>query len=134
MGFGLPAAIATALARPSDDVILITGDGSFQMCIQELATLKEENLSNLKIFVIDNSSLGLVEQWNKTFENGETLFSDRYNPDFAVLSAAYGLSASEIKSLDSLSRLLDEQTVPDIVILKTQENESVPMNVFNRKK
>ena len=82
MGFGLPAAIGAQLARPDASVINVTGDGSFMMNLQELATLKRYDLP-VKIVLLDNGCLGMVRQWQELFLDkrySETVLSD--NPDF----------------------------------------------------
>ncbi|RKS86976.1 acetolactate synthase large subunit [Orbus hercynius] len=91
MGFGLPAAIGAQIARPDDCVICISGDGSFMMNIQELATIKRRNLP-IKMVLIDNSRLGMVRQWQQLFfkeRYSETDLSD--NPDFLVLASAFNI-------------------------------------------
>jgi acetolactate synthase-1/2/3 large subunit len=70
MGFGLPAAMGAAMGElrrgSQDPVLCITGDGSFQMCIQELATCVHENL-NVKVIIMNNNYLGMVRQWQELF-------------------------------------------------------------------
>ena len=85
MGFGLPAAIGAQLARPDACVVCVTGDGSFMMNIQELATLKRYGIP-VKIVLLDNSCLGMVRQWQELFfaeHYSEVDLSD--NPDFVQL-------------------------------------------------
>ncbi|ETJ49972.1 acetolactate synthase 2 catalytic subunit, partial [Pseudoalteromonas agarivorans] len=87
MGFGLPAAIGAQVARPDDFVITVSGDGSIMMNIQELATIRRNNLP-VKILILDNQRLGMVRQWQELFFEGrysETNLSD--NPDFVQLAA-----------------------------------------------
>ncbi|MDF4825903.1 thiamine pyrophosphate-dependent enzyme, partial [Vibrio parahaemolyticus] len=82
MGFGLPAAMGAAVARPDDQSILITGDGSFMMNVQELGTLKRRQIP-VKIVLLNNQRLGMVRQWQSLFFDGrhsETILDD--NPDF----------------------------------------------------
>ncbi len=93
MGFGLPAAIGAALARPDRDVITISGDGSFLMNVQELATVRRYRIP-LKIVVLDNSALGLVRQWQTLFyerRHSEIDLSD--NPDFVAVAESFGIPA-----------------------------------------
>jgi acetolactate synthase-1/2/3 large subunit len=93
MGFGLPAGIGARLARPDSPVVVVTGDGSVMMNIQELATLKRYQI-DLKIVLLDNASLGMVRQWQELFfeENlSEVELPD--NPDFAALARAFGIDA-----------------------------------------
>jgi acetolactate synthase-1/2/3 large subunit len=92
MGVGLPFAIGAALARPDELVIDFDGDGSFQMTLQELATLKKHNL-NVKIVILNNGFLGMVRQWQDLFHArrySEVYLADS-NPDFAKLAEAYGI-------------------------------------------
>ncbi len=90
MGFGLPAAMGVQLAHPNADVACITGDGSIQMCIQELGTCKQYGLP-LNIISLNNGYLGMVRQWQEFFYQKNYAMS--YNealPDFVKLAEAYG--------------------------------------------
>ncbi|WP_118813370.1 acetolactate synthase 2 catalytic subunit [Haemophilus haemolyticus] len=114
MGFGLPAAIGAKKARPQDEVILVTGDGSLMMNIQELGSIKRGNLP-VKILLLDNQRLGMVRQWQDLFWNkrrSETILDD--NPDFVMLAKAFGIPAERIESADdvdaALNRLLNSKT------------------------
>lgn len=92
MGFGLPGAIGAATARPDRTTLLFTGDGGFQMTLQELGTLAQEKLP-VKIMVMDNNCLGMVRQWQELFFDkryANTLLEE--NPDFVKLAAAYGIA------------------------------------------
>jgi acetolactate synthase-1/2/3 large subunit len=93
MGFGFPAAIGAQFANPGTPVFAIVGDGGFQMCLPELATLRRYGVP-VKVLLIDNQNLGMVRQWQELF------FSERYsatnladNPDFAAIGRAYGIEA-----------------------------------------
>lgn len=93
MGFGLPAAIGVKCARPGAPVVVVTGDGSIMMNIQELSTLRRYGL-DVKVVVLDNSALGMVRQWQEVFF--EENFSEvdlRDNPDFATLARGFGIDA-----------------------------------------
>ncbi|CAK0738728.1 acetolactate synthase/acetohydroxybutanoate synthase, catalytic subunit [Gammaproteobacteria bacterium] len=90
MGFGLPAAIGVQLAYPNETVVCVTGEGSIQMCIQELATAKQFH-APIKIITLNNGYLGMVRQWQEFF------YGNRYSqsyleslPDFVKLAEAYG--------------------------------------------
>ncbi|PRL64783.1 acetolactate synthase 2 catalytic subunit [Haemophilus influenzae] len=114
MGFGLPAAVGAKKARPQDEVILVTGDGSLMMNIQELGSIKRGNLP-VKILLLDNQRLGMVRQWQDLFWNkrrSETILDD--NPDFVMLANAFGIPAERIESADdvdaALNRLLNSKT------------------------
>lgn len=107
MGFGLPAAIGAKLARPSDTVIAVSGDGSFMMNVQELATIKRFRLP-VKIVVIDNQRLGMVKQWQQLFFNerySETDLSD--NPDFVALAAAFAIPGHRISRKEEVADALE---------------------------
>jgi acetolactate synthase I/II/III large subunit len=106
MGYGLPAGIGAKLARPDDPVVVVTGDGSIMMNIQELATLKRYAI-DVRIVLLDNSSLGMVRQWQELFFDGnysEIDLSD--NPDFAALARVFGLKARSIETRDQVDEAL----------------------------
>jgi acetolactate synthase-1/2/3 large subunit len=92
MGFGLPAAIGAALANPGKQIVCISGDGSFQMNIQELATLAELDL-DIKIVIMNNQHLGLVRQQQELFFNNNLIasrFAVRLN--FAGIGREFGIT------------------------------------------
>jgi acetolactate synthase-1/2/3 large subunit len=103
MGYGVPAGVGALLAEPDATVITISGDGSFMMNVQELATIRRYRLP-LKIVLIDNSQLGMVRQWQELFfeENfSEIDLSD--NPDFAEVAHAFGIEAFTIDHRSEVS-------------------------------
>ena len=108
MGFGLPAAVGAQVARPNDLVFLVTGDGSFQMCIQELATIVQNKLP-IKIVLMNNGVLGMVRQWQKMFY-GERFSSIQLhsNPDFIKVAEAYGIRGIRIESLEQVNSAIAE--------------------------
>ncbi|MDC7676532.1 acetolactate synthase 2 catalytic subunit [Asticcacaulis machinosus] len=113
MGYGLPAGLGAKLALPDHHVVTVSGDGSFMMNIQEMATLRRYGIP-LKIVLLDNSSLGLVRQWQRLFyeENySEIDLSD--NPDFVVVAQAFGLDAFRITSRDEVDGALDRLLAAD---------------------
>ena len=90
MGVGLPYAMGIKLAKPDADVFCITGEGSIQMCIQELSTCKQYN-TPVKIIALNNRYLGMVRQWQQLEYSGR--YSHSYMdalPDFVKLAEAYG--------------------------------------------
>lgn len=96
MGFGLPAAIGAALARPDRQVVCVSGDGSFLMNPQELATLREENLP-VKVLILNNGHLGLVRQQQELFYGSRfhaVAFQAR--PSFARMAEVYGINGLDI--------------------------------------
>ena len=110
MGFGLPAAMGAQFACPERPVVLVSGDGSFMMNVQELVTVARCKLP-VKMILLDNSSLGMVRQWQELF------FDKRYseidlsdNPDFAALARVCGIPATRIEKRaevdDALAALL----------------------------
>ncbi len=96
MGFGLPVAVGVALAAPARTVVCFTGDGSFKMNIQELATLAEEGL-NVKIVLMNNNSLGLVYQQQSLFY-GKRVFASKYRgaPDFLKIAEGFGIDGVDL--------------------------------------
>ena len=92
MGFGLPASIGAALGAPGSNVILVTGDGSIQMTIQELGTMMEQCIS-VKIILINNSALGMVRQLQQYYCEGRHMATNfSFHPDFEILAKAYGMA------------------------------------------
>jgi len=107
MGFGLPAAIGAKFGRPDETVICISGDGSFQMNIQELATIAMYKLG-VKIVIFNNSFLGMVRQWQELFY--EERFSNtewNFNPDFVKLAESYSIPAMKIVNKDEVGKGID---------------------------
>ena len=97
MGFGLPAAMGTRFANPKSPVACITGEGSIQMCIQELSTCKQFRLP-IKVVNLNNGYLGMVRQWQEMFHGNR--YSESYVdalPDFVKLAEAYGHVGMRIK-------------------------------------
>ncbi|MEJ2534142.1 MAG: acetolactate synthase 2 catalytic subunit [Gammaproteobacteria bacterium] len=91
MGYGLPAAIGAKIACPERTVVNVSGDGSFMMNLQELATIRRYDI-DVRIVLLDNSMLGMVRQWQELFFAGnysEVDLSD--NPDFARVAQAFGI-------------------------------------------
>ncbi len=92
MGFGLPAAIGAQVAEPNAEVWAIVGDGGFQMTMQELATVVQEDLP-VRIAVCNNGYLGMVRQWQELFYGARYEATRLLNPDFVRLAEAYGVRA-----------------------------------------
>jgi len=104
MGYGLPAAIGAKLGRPEKQVLLVTGDGSFQMNLAELATMVQENAA-VKILLFNNRSLGMVRELQQHLL-GERYYQSRMevNPDFIKLAAAYGIEAFQVRKRDEIAQ------------------------------
>ena len=107
MGFALPAAIGVKVASPKREVIAIIGDGSFQMNIQELATLAQEGIP-VKVIILNNNYLGMVRQWQELFFEKRYSFVDLKNPDFVAVSKGFFVDAKKIDQRKDLSNGLDE--------------------------
>jgi acetolactate synthase-1/2/3 large subunit len=96
MGFALPAAIGAKIGNPEREVVMVAGDGGFQMNIQELATVKRFNL-NIKMVIFDNLHLGMVRQWQEIMcakRYSGTVMAD--NPDFVRVAKAMGIDARRL--------------------------------------
>lgn len=108
MGFGFPAAIGAKIANSDTEVILITGDGSFQMNIQELSTCMEYNVP-VKVFIVDNHTLGMVRQWQNMFYQGRiTQTNLNYNPDFVKVAEAYGHTGLVVGKPEELESTIEK--------------------------
>ena len=113
MGFGLPAAIGAKIAFPDQTVVLVTGDGSFQMCSQEMATATINN-APVKVVIFDNRALGMVHQLQKLF------YHERYSatildpvPDFVKLADAYGWQGEQVTDPAELEAAYDRMLAAD---------------------
>ncbi|WP_323753849.1 acetolactate synthase 2 catalytic subunit [Marinobacter sp.] len=104
MGFGLPAAIGAQFADRNSTVINVTGDGSFMMNAQELATIRRYNLP-LKLIILDNQCLGMVRQQQELFySNRESHINLDDNPDFVAMARAFDIPALHIERTDQIRR------------------------------
>ena len=109
MGFGLPAAMGVKFAFPNDEVVCITGEGSIQMCIQELSTCKQYNLP-IKIININNEALGMVKQWqdmNYGGRHSESTYQSSL-PNFVELVESYGHKAFKVEKNSDLKSTLEK--------------------------
>ena len=109
MGFGLPAAMGVKLAYPDEEVVCITGEGSIQMCIQELSTCTQYNLP-IKIININNEALGMVKQWQDMSYGGRHSESTYQSslPNFIELVESYGHVGFKIEKNSDLKETLEE--------------------------
>lgn len=101
MGFGLPAAMGAQAAAPDKDVWCISGDGSFQMNLQELITCVQENWP-IKILLLDNAYLGMVRQWQEQFYEKNYSGVELLNPDFVMLAKAFRMESIGANSVEEL--------------------------------
>jgi acetolactate synthase-1/2/3 large subunit len=104
MGFGLPAAIGAQFTDRNATVINVTGDGSFMMNAQELATIRRYQLP-VKLIVLDNQCLGMVRQQQELFyDNRESQINLDDNPDFVAMARAFDIPALRIERTDQIRR------------------------------
>ncbi len=102
MGYGLPAAIGVKVGNSQKDVVLFTGDGGFQMNIQELGTIKQDKI-DIKIIILNNSYLGMVRQWQELFFEKRYSYTYLDNPCFQTIANAYNIKSEKVKSYNELT-------------------------------
>jgi acetolactate synthase I/II/III large subunit len=128
MGYGVPAAIGASLALPDKHVVVVTGDGGFQMTSQELSIIAELNLPVL-ICVINNYSLGIIRQWQDLYYGGPYQVKLE-NPDFIKLAQAYGIQSRRIDSPNDVFRTIREVlkiNKPVLVEILVDKHENIPL-------
>lgn len=121
MGYGFPAAVGAAVARPNDLVVAVVGDGGFQMSCNELATIKQYNIP-VKILVINNGYLGMVRQWQEQFYEHRYSHSNmEVAPDFLKLAAAYDVPAVRATKMSEVTSTLEKAiNTPGPVLIEMQ--------------
>lgn len=107
MGYGFPAAIGAKIANPKKEVIVIAGDGSIQMNIQELATLSTYNIK-IKIIILNNHYLGMVRQWQELFYNRRYAGTPLKNPDFVKVAEGYGIKGVKVTKVSEVKKAVEE--------------------------
>lgn len=128
MGYGVPAAVGASLAEPLRSVVVIVGDGGFQMTSQELATIVELNLP-VTICIINNSSLGFIKQWQKIHYEG-TYQVELQNPDFVKLAKSYHSTAERVDSPGEVYRAVKnglDSMRPYLIEVMVDQEEGVPL-------
>lgn len=125
MGYGLPAAIGAAIAT-GEKVILINGDGDFQMNLQELATVKDHDL-DITIFILNNSEYGIIRQWEEDFYDMAPYQVKLKNPDFIKLASSYGIDAVRVDTINDLEFLLGKNLRGPLVVEVVVESENIPL-------
>ncbi|MCB0686016.1 MAG: biosynthetic-type acetolactate synthase large subunit [Saprospiraceae bacterium] len=127
MGFGLPAAFGAKLARPDKQVVLVVGDGGFQMTLQELGMLSQWDVA-VKVLLLDNEYLGMVRQWQQLF------FDNRYssvalqNPDFVKIAEGFGVKGrtlSDPAELESAIKTMLDYQGPYLLHVKVEKEENI---------
>ncbi len=116
MGFGIPAAIGAKVGAPERTVCLFCGDGGFQMTIQELGTIMQENLG-IKMVILNNNYLGMVRQWQELFHGKRYSSTLMENPDFIAIANAYKIKGKEISDRESLDEGIKEMFADDSAFL-----------------
>jgi acetolactate synthase-1/2/3 large subunit len=130
MGYGLPAGIGAKFAAPDRTVVVVSGDGSIQMNIQELGTAVQYNV-DVKVVILNNYFLGMVRQWQERFYQERYSYSAMSVPNFVKLADAYGAKGFRIEKAKDLSRIMKEAfatpgpVLIDVVIPK--EEAVMPM-------
>ncbi|MBC7485973.1 MAG: biosynthetic-type acetolactate synthase large subunit [Cytophagaceae bacterium] len=127
MGFGLPAAMGAQAAMPFNETWCITGDGSFQMNLQELITCVQEKWP-VKVLLLDNNYLGMVRQWQEQFYAKNYSGVALLNPDFVKLSEAFGvnaISASNATEFKAAVKQAQETKGPFLIHAKVLKEENV---------
>ena len=107
MGFGLPAGIGAKIGRPDKQVVTFVGDGGFQMTIQELGTILQYKVP-VKIVVLNNNYLGMVHQWQDMFFDKNYASTELINPDFVMISKAYGIPSKKVWNREDLKSSIEE--------------------------
>ncbi|MFC1910657.1 biosynthetic-type acetolactate synthase large subunit [Chloroflexota bacterium] len=105
MGFGLPAAMGVKVGSPDRSVWVIDGDGSFQMNIQELATLIQDNIA-VKIAILNNGYLGMVRQWQEMFYNKRYVATPLYCPDFVKIAEGYCMAGKKVTRKEEVAQAI----------------------------
>src|SRR4051812_42793562 len=131
MGFGLPAGMGAAVARPDVPTIVVSGDGSIQMTAQELAPCSEHRI-RVKVFILNNGSLGMVRQWQEFFWDRRYSQVDMGNfPDFVKLAEAYGATGMRLTDKTTLvadvKRALKTEGPVVVDVRVTREENTYPM-------
>jgi len=127
MGFGLPAAIGASFAAPDRTVVLFTGDGGFQMCIEELGTIMEQQ-TPLKMILLNNNYLGNVRQWQDLMYNHRRSFTKMLNPYYQKIAEAYGINYDVVIDREDLKAKVEKMLHTDgpyILECAVKEEENV---------
>ena len=107
MGFGLPAAIGAKMAAPEREVVSISGDGGYQMTIQELGTIFQQKAA-VKVVVLNNDFLGMVRQWQQLFFDNRYASTEMVNPNFVAIAEGYYIRAKKVTKREELAEAVAE--------------------------
>jgi len=130
MGFGLPAAIGAKMAAPEREVISISGDGGYQMTIQELGTIFQQKAA-VKVVVLNNGFLGMVRQWQQLFFDKRYASTEMTNPDFVTIAKGYYLNAKRVTKreelADAVAEMIASKEAYFLEVCVEQEDNVFPM-------
>ncbi|NLI72735.1 MAG: biosynthetic-type acetolactate synthase large subunit [Bacteroidales bacterium] len=130
MGFGIPAALGAKVGAPDRTVCLFAGDGGFQMTMQELGTIMQENLG-VKIILLDNRFLGMVRQWQELFFDERYSFTHMKNPDFVAIAKSYNIDSRLVTKREELDDAIADMLKDDkpyvLVVEVEQKGMVYPM-------
>ena len=107
MGFALPAAIGAKMGAPHREVVAVIGDGGYQMTIQELGTIYQQQIA-VKIVVLNNDFLGMVRQWQQLFFDKRYASTEMVNPDFVTIAQGFRIKAKRVKKREELDAAVKE--------------------------
>ena len=107
MGFGLPAAIGAKMAAPDREVVCVSGDGGYQMTIQELGTIFQQKAA-VKVVVLNNDFLGMVRQWQQLFFDKRYASTEMVNPNFVAIAEGYYIKARKVTKREDLAEAVAE--------------------------
>jgi acetolactate synthase-1/2/3 large subunit len=127
MGFSLPAAMGAKVGNPEKTVWAIAGDGGFQMNIQELATLVQDNIA-VKVAILNNGYLGMVRQWQELFFDKIYCGSRLSGPDFAAVAKAYGVAGFCVTDKDQVASTIKQAMEidgPVVIDFQVEPEENV---------
>lgn len=127
MGFGLPAAIGATFGAPDRQVVLFTGDGGFQMCIEELGTIMEQQ-APVKVILLNNNYLGNVRQWQDLMFNHRRSFTHMLNPFYEKIAEGYGIAYDVVIDRKELKDKVEKMVAADgpyILECAVKEEENV---------
>jgi acetolactate synthase-1/2/3 large subunit len=130
MGFGLPASMGAKLGRPDREVVLMCGDGGFQMTMQELGTISQYQIG-VKIIILNNNYLGMVRQWQQLFFDKRYSFTKLQNPDFVKLAGAFSIPARKVtvrgELTAAISEMIDHEGPYLLEVVVEKEDNVFPM-------
>ncbi len=112
MGFGIPAAMGAKVGAPDRVVCSFNGDGGFQMTIQELGTIMQEQIG-VKLIILNNHFLGMVRQWQEMFFDERYSFTEMQNPDFIAIAKAYKIDGTEVHKREELDAAIADMLKDD---------------------